>query len=86
MAEKGLQRKLRAVFSPIQGKIDDFFERFRMGTLLHRCAVRKRHGHSVLSLTQAIFPLPIVCRIFFAGIVFNQDLLYGKDVAEARFD
>ena len=41
----------------VQSKIDDFFDRFRIGTLLHRCGFRKRHGHSVRSLTQAIFIL-----------------------------
>ena len=38
----------------VQSKIDDFFDRFRIGTLLHRCGVHKRHGHGVRSLTQAI--------------------------------
>jgi len=28
----------------VQSKIDDFFDRFRIGTLLHRCGVHKRHG------------------------------------------
>ena len=27
----------------VQSKIDDFFDRFRIGSLLHRCGVRKRH-------------------------------------------
>ena len=46
----------------VHSKIDDFFDRFRLGTLLHRCGVRKRHGHSVRSLTQAIFTLPLSAR------------------------
>ena len=65
----------------VQSKIDDFFDRFRLGTLLHRCGVRKRHGHSVRSLTQAIFTLPFVGQNFFRGIVINQDLFFGKDAA-----
>ena len=65
----------------VQSKIDDFFDRFRLGTLLHRCGVRKRHGHSVRSLTQAIFTLPFVGQNFFRGIVINQDLPFGKDAA-----
>ena len=65
----------------IQSKIDDFFDRFRVGTLLHRCGVRKRHGHSVRSLTQAVFTLPFVGKNFFRGIVINQDLAFGKDAA-----
>lgn len=65
----------------VQSKIDDFFHRFRIGTLLHRCGVRKRHGHSVRSLTQAIFTLPFVGKNFFRGIVINKDLPFGKDAA-----
>ncbi len=65
----------------VQGKIDDFFDRFKIGSLLHRCGVRKRHGHSVRSLTQAIFTLPFVGKNFFRGIVINKDLAFGKDAA-----
>jgi len=39
----------------IQSKIDDFFDRFRIGTLLHRCGMRKRHGHGVRSLTYVVY-------------------------------
>jgi hypothetical protein len=38
----------------VHGQIDTFFNRFRIGTLLHQCGIRKRHGHSVRSLTQTI--------------------------------
>ena len=65
----------------VHSKIDDFFDHFRIGTLLHRCGVRKRHGHGVRSLTQAIFTLPFVGKNFFRGIVINQDLSFGKDAA-----
>lgn len=65
----------------VQSKIDDFFDRFRIGTLLHRCGVRKRHGHGVRSLTQAIFTLPFVGKNFFRGIVINKKLPFGKDAA-----
>lgn len=65
----------------VQSKIDDFFDRFQIGTLLHRCGVRKRNGHGVRSLTQAIFTLPFVGKNFFRGIVINQDIAFGKDAA-----
>jgi len=65
----------------VQSKIDVFFNRFHIGTLLHRCGVRKRHGHGVRSLTQTIFTLPFVGKNFFRGIVTNQDLSFGKDAA-----
>jgi hypothetical protein len=65
----------------VQGKIDDFFGRFQIATLMHRCGVRKHHGHSVRSLTEAIFTLPFVGKNFFRGIVLNSDLPFGKDAA-----
>ena len=65
----------------VQGKIDDFFDRFKIATLLHRCGVRKHHGHSVRSLTKAIFTLPFVGKNFFRGIVLNNELPFGKDAA-----
>lgn len=65
----------------ILGKIDDFFNTFNIATTLHRCGVRKRHGHSVRSLMMAIFTLPFVGKNFFRGIVINDNLTFGKDAA-----
>ena len=65
----------------VQSKIDDFFGRFRIATLMHHCGVRKHHGHSVRSLTEAIFTLPFIGKNFFRGIVLNSDLPFGKDAA-----
>ena len=36
-------------------KIDDFFRRFKISPTLHRCGIRKRHGHSVHSLMRYLF-------------------------------
>ena len=65
----------------VQGQIDDFFNSFRIGTILHRCGITKRHGHSVRSLTQAIFTLPFIGKNFFRGMVINPDVPFGKDAA-----
>jgi hypothetical protein len=65
----------------VQSKIDDFFGRFKIATLMHRCGMRKHHGHSIRSLTQAIFTLPFVGKNFFRGIVLNSQLPFGKDAA-----
>jgi hypothetical protein len=65
----------------VQGKIDDFFDRFKIATLMHRCGVRKHHGHSVRSLTKAIFTLPFIGKNFFRGIVLNSQLPFSKDAA-----
>ena len=62
-------------------KIDDFFKRFNVSTMLHRCGVRKRHGYSVRSLIKPIFSLPFFGKNFFRGIVINDDVPFGKDVA-----
>ncbi len=65
----------------VQSKIDDFFGRFKIATLMDRCGVRKHHGHSVRSLTKAIFTLPFIGKNFFRGIVLNSLLPFSKDAA-----
>ena len=65
----------------IYDKIDDFFKRFNVSTMLHRCGVRKRHGYSVRSLIKPIFSLPFFGKNFFWGIVINDDVPFGKDAA-----
>ena len=65
----------------VQSKIDDFFCRFKIATLMHRCGVRKHHGHSVRSLTKAISTLLFVGKNFFRGIVLNSALPFGMDAA-----
>ena len=65
----------------ILGKIDNFFNEFNIATTLHRCGIRKRHGHSVRSLIMTIFTLPFVGKNFFRGIVINDNLTFGKDAA-----
>ena len=65
----------------VHSKIDNFFDRFHIGTLLHQCGIRKRHGHGVRSLIKTIFTLPFVGKNFFRGIVINEDLPFGKDAA-----
>ena len=65
----------------VLSKIDDFFDHFKLGTLLHRCGIRKRHGHTVRSLIETIFTLPFVGKNFFRGIVTNEALAFSKDAA-----
>lgn len=63
----------------VQSQIDDFFDRFRVGTILNRCGIKKRHGHNIRSLTQAIYTLPFIGKNFFRGLVINPDERFGKD-------
>ena len=65
----------------ILGKIDEFFNQFKIATFLHRCGIKKRHGHSVRSLIMAIFTLPFLEKNFFRGIVTNDNISFGKDAA-----
>jgi hypothetical protein len=65
----------------VHGQIDQFFTKFRIGSVLHRCGIKKRHGHGVRSLIQTIFTLPFVGRNFFRGIAINDQLPFGKDAA-----
>ena len=65
----------------VQNKITDFFNKFNIGTLMNRCGIKKHHGHSVRSLTEAIFILPFVGKNFFRGIVSNDNIPFGKDAA-----
>lgn len=65
----------------VQGQIDQFFSDFRIGSLLHRCGIKKRHGYGVRSLIQTIFTLPFVGKNFFRGITINDATPFGKDAA-----
>ena len=65
----------------ILDQIDNFFNKFSIGTVLHRCGIRKRHGYSVRSLIKTIFALPFVGNNFFRGIVINNKSDVGKDAA-----
>lgn len=65
----------------INGKVHDFFDHFRIGTLLNQCGIQKRHGYSVRSLIETIFALPFLGKNFFRGIVTNEQSVVGKDAA-----
>ncbi|MBU1387203.1 MAG: transposase [Proteobacteria bacterium] len=80
MIHNNIDAKIQADIQ-IQGKIDNFFSKFSVATLLHKCGVKKRHGHSVRLLIMTIFTLPFVQKNFFRGIVINDDLPFGKDAA-----
>ena len=63
----------------IQSQINDFFDYFKIGTLLHRCGIRKRHGYGVRFLIERIFTLPFIGKNFYRGIVVDEDISCGKD-------
>ena len=65
----------------VKGKIHDFFNNFKIGTLLHRSGIRKRNGYNVRSVIETIFILPFLGKNFFRGIVLNEHSSIGKDAA-----
>ena len=58
-----------------------FYGFVNIATFLHRCGIKKRHGHSVRSLIMAIFTLPFLEKNFFRGIVTNDNISFGKEAA-----
>ena len=65
----------------IQDRIDVFFERHNIGTLLNHSGIRKIRGTSPLIITKSIFGLPFYRVNFFRGIVQNTELEFLKDAA-----
>ena len=65
----------------VQSKITAFFDKFNIGTLMNRYGIKKRHGHSIRSLTETIFTLPFIGKNFYRGIVINNDTNLDKDAA-----
>jgi len=63
----------------VHGKVSFFFDKFSIGTLLHRCNIQKRHGYGPRSLMEAIFTLPFIGMNLFRGIVTNNNAEVGKD-------
>lgn len=65
----------------LQSKIDLFFDNCTIGTLLHRCGIRKIRGCSPREIVRAIFMLPFLGMNFYRGIVQEDQLGFGKDAA-----
>ncbi|GAB6095725.1 hypothetical protein JCM14469_19780 [Desulfatiferula olefinivorans] len=65
----------------IQSQINDFFDNFKIGTLLHRCGIRKRHGYGVRVLIERIFTLLFFVKNSYRRIVVDEDTSFGKDSA-----
>jgi hypothetical protein len=62
-------------------RIDLFFDNCTIGTLLHRCGIRKVRGASPTDIVRAIFVLPFIGTNFYRGIVLDQRLGFRKDAA-----
>lgn len=64
----------------LQGRIDDFMAKFKIGTLLNRCGIRKLRGISPLFVLRAVFELAFVGRNIYTGIHHASPTRMGKDV------
>jgi hypothetical protein len=67
--------------SKIQDRIDVFFERHHIGTLLHNSGIRKVRGTSPLIIIKRIFGLSFYRVNIYRGIVQNTELEFLKDAA-----
>jgi len=65
----------------IQDRIDVFFERHTVGTLLNRSGIHKVRGTSPLVIVKSIFGLPFYGMNLFRGIVQNTEVEFFKDAA-----
>jgi hypothetical protein len=62
-------------------RIQVFFERYHIGTLLNYSGINKVRGTSPLVIVKRIFSLPFYGLNFFRGIVQNTELDFSKDAA-----
>lgn len=67
--------------SRLISRVDQFFDNCTIGTLLHRCGIRKMRGASPTVIVRAIFMLPFVGANFYRGIVLDDKLGFRKDAA-----
>lgn len=58
--------------SRLMSRIDQFFDNCTIGTLLHRCGIRKMRGASPTAIVRAIFKLPFIGVNFYRGIVLDD--------------
>ncbi len=52
----------------LQGRIDDFMARFKIGTLLNRCGIRKLRGIGPLLVLRTVFELAFFGRNIYTGV------------------
>lgn len=63
----------------LQGRIDEFMSRFKIGTLLNRCGIRKLRGISPLLVLRTIFELAFLGRNIYTGVHQSSAAGIGKD-------
>jgi hypothetical protein len=64
----------------LQGRIDEFMSRFKIGTLLYRCGIRKLRGIGPLFVLRTVFELAFLGRNIYTGVHNNSAAPMGKDV------
>ena len=63
------------------GVLSDYFEKFKIGTLLNRSGILKTKGASPLAVFTALFNLAFHNKNLYQGIVKNKEVEVDKDAA-----
>jgi len=63
----------------VDGRVSEFFSRFKIGTLLSRCGIRKMRGIRPLVVLRTIFDLAFQGRNIFTGVHCDSSIQLGKD-------
>ena len=64
----------------LSGSIQNFFREYQVGTLLHRCGIRKCRGISPLIVLRCLFGLSFLGDNIFRHMVIKARQPFGKDV------
>ncbi len=62
------------------GSIENFFKEYHMGTLLHRCGIRKCRGISPMIVLHCLFALSFLGDNIYRHMVIKAQQSFGKDV------
>ena len=65
----------------VTNRVDSFFQQFKIGTLAHRCGIRKTKGVSPATLLLCIFSLPFLRLNLYRCFAANRISDFGKDAA-----
>lgn len=65
----------------VTGAVEKFFRKFKVGTILNRCGIKKAKGVSPMTIVTSVFSLAFTGKTFFRGIVRNESEPFRKDAA-----
>ena len=80
MESNGISWDEQAQEQRLSGSIENFFKEYHMGTLLHRCGIRKCRGISPMIVLYCLFGLSFLGDNIFRHMVLKARQPFGKDV------